>query len=109
MFRALFGTILLPIGNAEDIFLSKMNPPLLSIDNNEKNSFTIYPNPANKLIYIQAKEESEKVTLYNINLQRILSKENTSILDVSHLENGLYFLSFENQKNKVIKKLIIQH
>jgi hypothetical protein len=42
-------------------------------------------------------------------LQRILSKENTSILDVSHLENGLYFLSFENQKNKVIKKLIIQH
>ena len=109
MFRALFGTILLPIGNAEDIFLSKMNPPLLSIDNNEKNSFTIYPNPANKLIYIQAKEESEKVTLYNTNLQTILSKQNTSILDVSHLENGLYFLSFENQKNKVIKKLIIQH
>jgi hypothetical protein len=109
MFRAYFGNILLPIGNAEDIFLSKMNPPVLSLDDNDKTNISIYPNPANKFIYILANEDDNKVTLYNTNLQTILVTENARIIDVSHLENGLYFLSFENQKNKTIKKLIIQH
>lgn len=109
MFRAYFGNILLPIGNAEDIFLSKMNPPVLSIENNVENNFSVYPNPTAKFIYIRANEEFEKVIVYNTNLQTILSSGNTQFLDLSHLENGLYFLSFENQKNKVIKKLIVNH
>ena len=47
-------------------------------------------------------------TIYDLN-GKILSKEIAkSEIDLSQLKNGVYFIKFSNQKNKLVHKLIVK-
>lgn len=74
----------------------------------EKDSFTIYPNPASKKITIWLNNSVLKtVNIYNNLGQKVLSKKSKEI-SVENLNIGIYFLEVETNKGKATKKIVIE-
>ena len=79
----------------------------LSTDNNAQNSVKIYPNPTKNLVNFTMVADAE---IYNSLGQKILEKKQTSAIDLSKLENGVYQIILfdkngkEISRSKVIKK-----
>ena len=75
---------------------------LLSTDDFEKESITIYPNPAKKKLTINSKEWAlEKIEVYSMLGSHVLEKtglDPNSSIDVSFLKPGIYFaqITIEN-------------
>ncbi|WP_396152749.1 T9SS type A sorting domain-containing protein [Flavobacterium sp.] len=82
----------------------------LGVEDIVKNSFIVYPNPANKAITIKGDNiENEEVELYNMIGQKVLHRSliaNESVIDISGLTNGVYLLYFV--KSKTSQKIIKQ-
>lgn len=82
----------------------------LGIDDVSKNSFVVYPNPANTTITIKGDNlENEEIELYNMIGQKVLHRSliaNESVVDISGLTNGVYSLYFVKSKStqKIIKQ-----
>ena len=64
----------------------------------------VWPNPTNGVLHIAA-DHINKVEIRNLLGQMVLCTENTSDIDISDLENGVYFLRVNNKngRNKVTK------
>lgn len=79
----------------------------LGIDMLSKNEMHLFPNPTSGIVNFN---ESEIVELTNVLGNKIVQKSNVSSLDLSDLQEGVYFLIFKNKQgevkvlNKVIKK-----
>ena len=76
----------------------------VDVEEENENSYNIYPNPANDCISIEGIIFDEAV-LYN-NKGQIILKSNNNNIDVSTLESGLYLLKLDNN---ITKKIIIKH
>ncbi len=74
----------------------------LSSNEFEKNNINIYPNPTNSLLYIDTKELTvEEITVFSLLGAKVYRDEDlgqNSAIDVSFLDNGIYFahIIFEN-------------
>ena len=87
----------------------------LSNLNFTSNDFTLYPNPANHLIYINLNSSSEsisKISFYDVlgkNIKEIQpSSSNTISVDVSSFPKGIYIVEITTESNlKTTKKLVI--
>ena len=83
---------------------------LLSNAENFVINTSLIPNPvSNTLSVISENYEIELLTVYNLSGQKLMefkNKDNT--LDVSILQNGIYFLEITTKKGKVIEKFIKQ-
>jgi|GEM_PF-1401629 len=69
-------------------------------------SLSIYPNPANGTVYVDAKVGSV-VTIYNITGKLVVRKVTSSSserIDVSGLASGLYLINVGNQSERLIVK-----
>lgn len=82
----------------------------VGIKENKTQSLSIYPNPANKTIYLEGIDFTKNKTIVVINLLGKESKLNLTLLqnnkaqiDISNLPKGIYFLQIDN----FIKKLVI--
>jgi hypothetical protein len=75
----------------------------------------IYPNPADNMFAVQVTENFSTVVLKLFDatgrnvLSRDISGKKSSFLDVSSLENGLYLLTVETEKDKARSQLMILH
>jgi hypothetical protein len=77
------------------------------------NSIFIYPNPANNVLNFDVKND---VQLSAINIHDISGKEvfrnanveGVSSIDITNLSSGVYFVTFQSDKNSVTKKFIKQ-
>jgi len=83
-------------------FSTGINEPALS-----NLSFAVYPNPASTSLIIEINSPLKNHTLLLLNTygQRILQKETTdsaTLLDVSELSSGLYFLIVDNETKKIV-------
>ena len=81
---------------------------ILSIEDNEiSKNFTVYPNPVNNHLQLQLTPhvEFKKATIYNYIGQLVLPSK-TTIINVSNLASGVYFLEIETNKGKGVKKII---
>ncbi|MCL4151245.1 UNVERIFIED_CONTAM: hypothetical protein GTU68_051900 [Idotea baltica] len=68
----------------------------------------VYPNPANDLINITSAIKPTSILLYNAFGKKIRNiKENTSQIDVSDLDAGVYFIEVLINYKRLIKKIII--
>jgi hypothetical protein len=59
-----------------------------------KESFSLYPNPTNSLLFIQSEQTVGSIAIYNLSGQKVLEQATYSQdIDVSRLANGIYILS----------------
>ncbi len=82
--------------------------------NNAAFAAKLYPNPASSELLVSwaATTEPSQVEIYDINGRKILSysplkTENTSLLDVSSLPEGIYFCRLQTNKVTESRKLVI--
>lgn len=79
---------------------------VLSIhDFNQNKKVELYPNPTNGLLHISDVSDMQRVTILNLLGQNVKTLEAANTIDVSDLNNGVYFLSTDTGlTRKFIKK-----
>jgi len=80
------------------------NCTVLSVEDNVIEGFSYYPNPAKDILNLTAQTTLQKVIIYNILGQEMISKEINDIstsINVSQLAQGAYILrvSTDNQSS----------
>jgi pyrimidine operon attenuation protein/uracil phosphoribosyltransferase len=74
----------------------------------------IYPVPAKDIINVEfVGIENYQINLYNSLGQKIKTAQNLEVdklaLDVSNIDNGLYFLEFIKDGQRDTRKIIVKH
>ena len=64
-----------------------------------ENDIQVWPNPTNGVLHIAA-NPNNKVEIRNLLGQMVLCAENTSEINISALENGVYFLRVYDKKGR---------
>lgn len=77
----------------------------LAVNNVEKQDSTkVYPNPVKNVLHIDHLNDNPKFKIHDVS-GRVLIAGNGSKVDISTLENGVYFIKVENlQPTKIIKE-----
>jgi len=75
----------------------------------KEETIAIYPNPTTGTLHFE-KGLTGTLQLFDISGQEIWAKElfDEAIVDFSKIPNGLYFLTIENDKERIRKKVLIQ-
>jgi hypothetical protein len=91
--------------------VSVLNAGSLSTTQEEKTSFSVFPNPVQDQFTIQTERASEisKVNLYSILGELVASHENATTIDISTFSSGVYFaeilgINKQTQTIKIIKQ-----
>ncbi len=82
-----------------------------------KGGVTIYPQPASSYTNIRFGNEWKgmvSVTVVNglgqvMNIQQVNTESGLYKLDISHLQNGMYYVKIGNSKTTVTSKIVVQH
>lgn len=84
--------------------------PLLSVEDNELVQFRVYPNPANDVLYLEASNNIESISLMNLLGQKVLTGEidnSSTQISLAGLQAGTYILKTtidgQVQTQKIIK------
>lgn len=74
-------------------------------------SFNVYPNPADKILNIQSSNEQHQLKMYNLLGAEIRSYEfvNSTRIDVSTIQSGLYILKLVTNGNVQTKRVMINN
>ena len=79
-------------------------------ENINASSFTIYPNPSTGLFNIQATILPATLVIYDITGKKIITKTLTEMetsINISELNNGIYFSNISNDKSSMNYKIVI--
>jgi hypothetical protein len=83
-----------------------VNSSSLSSDEDIVTTVKIYPNPAQKTLYIKGVSNQFNLQVFTITGQHILDNQNSTAIDVSQLKQGMYFIKIiEGQKSSYLKFL----
>ncbi len=80
-------------------------------ENGEQGYVSMYPNPATAIVKLQANTTINSVEVYNAVGQMVLNttvKGKTTSLDVSSLQNGVYFVKVNSELGTTTQKLIVK-
>jgi hypothetical protein len=80
---------------------------IIGINETTLNNFNIYPNPTNGSVNIDGKYESIRV--FTINGKEIKAIINKNKLDLSAVDNGMYFIQITDSNKKTITKKITKN
>ena len=72
-------------------------------------NINIYPNPTNDKLYIEAETEIEDVIVYDIygrRQQLSAISHQPSVIDVSKLKSGIYFVKINTNEGNIVKRII---
>jgi serine protease AprX len=85
-----------------------LNQALINIIDKD-NEVTLYPNPAEELIYISCNQNIEEICIFDMagRLVKELSG-NLNTINVSEFKNGIYYCKIQTEKGSFTKKLIIK-
>jgi hypothetical protein len=81
----------------------------LSTKSFENSKFSVYPNPTADVVNINTTSELTKMTILDCNgkIVKVIA-DNTTKIDVSNLNSGTYFLTYDNEgkhyTNKIVRK-----
>ncbi|MEA5111978.1 MAG: T9SS type A sorting domain-containing protein [Lentimicrobium sp.] len=89
----------------------------VGLDNSELNMLEVFPNPVSNILTVRLPEGfkyAELLTIYNTLGEVIMQKDigsagNSFAIDVSTLNQGLYFLNINSHSSNISVKLIIKH
>lgn len=70
----------------------------------------IFPNPANKVLFIDGIKENMSITIFDSLGNAIINKNsNNHQIDISNLVNGVYTIRIADQKTVITRKFIKQN
>lgn len=78
-------------------------------DFTKDNSVKIYPNPANEMVTISAKNIINSITIYDAQgriVQFVKANELEKTISISNLSNGIYILDIVSEKGRMVEKLV---
>ena len=104
-FPAFEGRDLTPIGVLEQNPVEDNCELLLSIEENNVLSFSIFPNPADTTIAINSIATLVDYTIYDLS-GKIILQGNTQTIDLSGLNSGLYIIEISDQNASSVQKFI---
>lgn len=82
--------------------------PAMNLENQIFSSFSIFPNPAADIIFIDTEKQFEYIEIFDINSRLIFRKKFAQNLDISTLENGIYFIKLTSKNSSgSVQKLLI--
>jgi len=79
-----------------------------SVDQNDIR-FEIYPNPASDYLNISVERSNYQVQLFDLNSKLVYSAKDVELINVTHLNSGIYFLILNLSDQQSIKKIIVTH
>lgn len=83
-----------------------------AIEEFKVDEFTIYPNPASDILYIEGDSEMKGVTMFDLSGRRVkqfsLQPEFRSTMDISDLNSGLYILQIETVSGRFVTSKILK-
>ena len=82
----------------------------VSIINDDNSNFSVYPNPVNELLQIESSHLNYKVTIHDLLGKEVLSHHASfnSSITFSHLQKGVYLLTFETDQEVLGKTKILK-
>jgi hypothetical protein len=90
-----------------DAYLAKLNSTSLGNSNFEKDALVLYPNPTNNYVTINTKNAVKRITISDLN-GRILDTQFDTIVNLTQLISGIYFLNIETEMGISSHKIIKQ-
>ncbi len=80
----------------------------LSTDDNMKVAFKVYPNPVSDVLFISSESATaQNMAIYNVVGQMVLEQAgDVSQVDVSMLNQGIYFLEITSEEGRSVQKFI---
>jgi len=105
-----FGTV--GNGTASSTFLFddiKQVKTITSASSMDESTIRIYPNPANKVLYIDGLDGKATLTIYDLVGKLVIKKEaDIQSIDISKLVNGVYTIRIAGPSNTIIRKFLKQ-
>ena len=80
----------------------------VSIEEDSHPKISIYPNPADQMLYFSSKSPVRKITVFNAFGSKVLVEEEVSKINIAHLPQGIYFVELETEFIHQ-EKLMIHH
>ena len=80
----------------------------VGIEEVRNNEFSVYPNPAESIIYINSGESNYSICLKSLTGKTIGQFDNVKEFNVSHLSKGMYVILYSSNDITSSKKIIIQ-
>lgn len=77
----------------------------LGTEQNALDNFSVYPNPVQDILHIDAAFTVEKVNVYNT-LGKKVAASSSKTIDVSYLPSGIYFAEILSEGNRAVKRII---
>jgi Peptidase family C25, C terminal ig-like domain./Peptidase family C25./Propeptide_C25. len=93
----------------EDRHLVAVLIDVTGVDENAQQAVSIYPNPVNDKLIIEAEETIGMVEIYNLTGAMVLNQECNSAkaeLEVNELQSGIYFIKMTNNCNVVTRSFV---
>jgi len=84
-------------------------------DINDLNTYRIFPNPANGLVYIEMcgnSGQTVELTIMDMLGKSVYNSKfggKGKMIDVSHFENGIYYIVLNSSTERTARKLIVSH
>ena len=69
----------------------------------------IYPNPTDNILTINAEEEIQNISIYNIlsvKMMEMVINNKEAVIDLTNFESGMYFIEIIGKDEKSIKTFI---
>lgn len=88
------------------------NLAAVNVVNRGQSNINIYPNPAKEKLLVTGTFENAQVQLYAADgrqVYRSAKETKQASINVSHLENGVYFLKINSQKGIITRKVNVSH
>lgn len=80
-------------------------------ENETQNNILLYPNPAKEMLYINTSIPIKQMTICNLlgqEIQKYNNLETTSSIDISGLNEGVYFVKIYTEKVVLSKKIVVK-
>lgn len=91
-------------------FSNEVSFVITSTEDDIQDLVVLYPNPANQKLSIAVDQSVSELQILDANGKVVLIPDSDlNNIDISQVENGLYFVQFVSNNLKSVRKLIIQH
>ena len=83
----------------------------LGVDGYELSQIAVYPNPASDIVNIQSTSIINGITIYDVQGRKIQATKvnsQTTEVNISGLNSGIYFFSIETDNGSSMKKVLKQ-